>query len=122
VRGQEEGRKERVHIDAQASADDGGGAGRQSDGFAYAGEQGTDLFVETAAIGGEAERACGAIEEADADAGFETANGSTDGGLSDAEGCGGADEAASFYDGSEYADAVEKTIVDAAAKGEMGSQ
>jgi len=122
VRGQEEGRKERVHIDAQASADDGGGAGRQSDGFAYAGEQGTDLFVETAAIGGEAERACGAIEEADADAGFETANGSADCGLGNAEGGGGADEASGFYDGSEYADAVEKTIVDGVARAERWSQ
>lgn len=87
------------------------------DGFADGGEQGADLLVEAAAVSGEGEGACGPVEKADADAGLESGDGSADGGLGDAEGCGGADEAAGFYDRSEHADAVEKTIVDAAPRG-----
>jgi hypothetical protein len=113
VRGQEKAREDWVYIDAQAAADDSGGAGGQGDRFADTGEQGADLFVEAAAVGGEGEGACGPVEEANADAGFEAGDGSADGGLGDAEGCGGADKAAGFDDSSEHADAVEKTIIDA---------
>lgn len=118
MRGEEEAREERIHVDAQAATDDGGGAGGDGDGFADAGEQGTDLFVEATALGGEDQGARGPVEEADADAGLEAGDGPADGGLSDAERRGGADEAACFDDGSEYADAIEKTIVEGAMRGD----
>lgn len=120
MRCQEEAREDRVHIDAQAATDDGGGAGGQGDGFADAGEQGADLFVETAAIGGEGEGACGSVEKADADAGLEAADGAADCGLSDSEGGSGADEASGFDDGSEHADAIQKTIVERTTRGGEG--
>jgi hypothetical protein len=120
VRGEEQAREERVHIDAQAAANNSGGAGSDGYGFADAGEERADLLVEAAAIGGEGEGACGSVEEANADAGLEAADSSADGGLSDAEGCGGADEASGFDDGSEDADAIQETIVDAAVWDGMG--
>ena len=112
MRGQEEAREDGVHVDAKASADDGGGAGGQGDGLSDAGEQGVYLLVEAAAIGGEGEGACSSVEEADADARLEAADGAADGGLGDPEGCGSADEASGFDDSSEYADAVKKPIVE----------
>lgn len=117
MRGQDEARDDGVHIDAETAADDCGGARGQSDGVGDAGEQRVDLFVETAAIGGEGKGASGPVEETDADAGLEPADGAADGGLSDSEDGSGADEASGFDDGSEHADAVQKTIVEGTTRG-----
>ena len=122
MRSEDEAGDDGIHIDAEAAADDGGGAGGQGDGVGDAGEQRVDFFVEAAAIGGEGEGSCGAVEKTDADAGLEAADGAADGGLSDSEDGSGADEASGFDDGSEHADAIQKTIVERTTRVRWGSQ
>lgn len=101
----------RIRVDAEAAANDGGGASGKGDGVRDTGEERAGLFVEASAFGGEGEGASGTVEEADADAGFEAGNSSTDGWLGDSKGLCGAVEAAGFDDCDENADAAEEAIV-----------
>ena len=98
----------RVHVDAQLPAHASGGSRRGVDRVLERADQRRDLLVEPAALVGERDRACVAVEQPHADALLEPLHRTADARLAEADPLARAHEAAGLHDRLEQVEAAEQ--------------